>query len=304
MNDQLTHLRKMLANSELNLQLIEERISNYVRSVDVPLELIRNKREVEAQIADLKARIAALSGGQEAPSGSQSTPPTPQQQEQSQASQSATGSGIAQASYGGTATVIYNYYYTNPPSGDQQTGTPRAGHAPAPAQQRKPAAFMSYTTFDDEHSDGALSTLGDKLGAAVRFQTGEPFSIFRPTKDIGWGQNWQTRIDKSLDAVTFFIPIITPGFFNDEQCRIQMERFMAREQQLGRTDLILPIYYVTYAPLEKRAHPDPAIQNLISVISQHQYVDWRDLRFEPYDAPHVRKLLSKMAEQISQTLSE
>ncbi len=107
-----------------------------------------------------------------------------------------------------------------------------------------PAAFMSYVWLDDQHENNRLTQFRERLSGEVRLQTGEEFVIFQDKTDIAVGQQWQQRIDESLDAVSFLIPILTPGFFRSEACRSEVERFLKREEQLGRHDLILPVYYV------------------------------------------------------------
>lgn len=47
----------MLRNYRENLLLIEERMSEYVEFADIPLQLIKSKRYVEAQIADLEQKL-------------------------------------------------------------------------------------------------------------------------------------------------------------------------------------------------------------------------------------------------------
>src|SRR5580698_107407 len=96
----------------------------------------------------------------------------------------------------------------------------------------KPAAFLSYVRLDDEHEDGRLSEFRKRLSSEVRMQTGEEFPIFQDRNDISWGQNWQTRIDDSIDHSTFLICILTPGFFKSVACRREVERFIQREKQL------------------------------------------------------------------------
>ena len=107
------------------------------------------------------------------------------------------------------------------------------------------AAFMSYARFDDQHDDGQLTAFRERLAAEVRVQTGEEFLIFQDRADIAWGQNWQQRISQALDTVTLLLVIITPGFFRSPHCRAETEQFLDRERQLGRDDLILPVYYVS-----------------------------------------------------------
>lgn len=159
-----------------------------------------------------------------------------------------------------------------------------------------PLAFLSYVNEDDKHDRGRLSQFCQRLSGEVRIQTGEAFNIFQDRKDIAWGQQWQERLDTSLDSVTFLLPIITPAFFESTACRAELERFLKREEELGRSDLILPVYYVNCPILndkEKLKH-DPLAQ----IIAARQYADWRELRFEPFTTPQIGKTFAKMAEQI------
>ena len=109
----------------------------------------------------------------------------------------------------------------------------------------EPVAILSYVRLDDRYEDGRLSEFCNRLAREMRMQTGRPFHIFQDRKDIGWGQQWQQRIEESLDAATFLIPIVTPVFFNSPACRAEFQRFLEREQKAGYDDLILPVYYVT-----------------------------------------------------------
>ena len=157
-------------------------------------------------------------------------------------------------------------------------------------------AFMSYVNLDDKHENGNLTNLREYLSREVRMQTGEQFDIFQDKKDIKWGQQWQERINKSLNSTTFLIPIITPSFFNSAPCRAEMESFLEREEELCRNDLILPVYYCNCAVLEdeaRREH-DPLAQ----IIAARQYMDWRHLRFKPFDSEQVRTTLANEVQQI------
>jgi parallel beta-helix repeat protein len=165
---------------------------------------------------------------------------------------------------------------------------------------QSPIAFMSYVRSDDQHEGGRLTQFRERLSGEVRMQTGESFEIFQDRNDIAWGQQWKQRIDDSLDAVTFLIPIITPAFFKSPPCREELERFLKREAVLGRGDLILPVYYVEYAILSDEAKREQ--DSLAKVIAARQFADWRELRFEPLTSPQVGKMLAKMARQIVEAL--
>lgn len=160
----------------------------------------------------------------------------------------------------------------------------------------EPAAFMSYVHFDDEHDHGQLTEFRKRLSGEVRMQTGDDFAIFQDRDHINWGESWEARIDRALDA-SMLLVIITPNYFRSSYCKNELARFRARERALKRTDLILPVYYVTSSSLEdpSRRRENPQARLLAS----RQYVDWRTLRFEPFDAPMVRKAIEQLALRIS-----
>jgi parallel beta-helix repeat protein len=166
--------------------------------------------------------------------------------------------------------------------------------------KKTPMAFLSYVRFEDQHNDGRLSEFRERLSVEVRAQTGDEFPIFQDRNDIKWGQNWQERIEDSIDKVTFLIPIITPSFFNSPPCRSELESFLKREKELNRNDLILPVYYIDTPVLnieDKRAK-----DNLAKIIAERQLADWRELRFEPFTSPILGKTLAKLATQIRDAL--
>jgi F-box protein 11 len=165
---------------------------------------------------------------------------------------------------------------------------------------RVPAAFISYARSNDQHENNRLTEFRKRLSGEVGLQTGEDFPIFQDNEEIGLREQWQKRIDKSLDAVTFLIPILTPGFFRSQACRAELERFLEREFQLGRQDLILPVYYVDSPILNDagRRETDP----LAKIIATRQRADWREFRFEPFTSPQVGKMIASMAQQIVQSL--
>ena len=163
----------------------------------------------------------------------------------------------------------------------------------------QPAAFMSYARFNDAHDDGQLSAFRERLAAEVRAQTGREFVIFQDRADIAWGQDWQQRIDGALDAVTLLLVMITPGFFRSAACREEVARFLERERELGRSDLILPVYYISVREMD-----DPAARGadeLARVLASRQFADWRELRFEPLTSPVVRKEMARLASRMRDT---
>jgi parallel beta-helix repeat protein len=162
------------------------------------------------------------------------------------------------------------------------------------------AAFMSYVRQNDQHENRRLTEFRERLSGEVHLQTGEEFPIFQDSNDIAWGEQWRQRIEESVDAATFQIPMLTPGFFRSEYCRAELERFLEREKQLGRHDLILPVYYVDCPILSDPAKRDA--DPLAKIIAARQRADWREFRFEPFTSPQVGKMIASMARQIVQSL--
>jgi F-box protein 11 len=159
-----------------------------------------------------------------------------------------------------------------------------------------PLAFLSYVNLDDKRANGNITEFRERLSHEVSLLIGEAFDIFQDKKDIALGQPWEERINDSLDATTFLIPIITPAFFKSDACRKELERFLLREKKLGRGDLILPVYYANCPILEdeeKRQH-----DQLAKVIAARHYTDWRELRSEEFTSSHVRKDITKIAKRI------
>jgi F-box protein 11 len=160
-----------------------------------------------------------------------------------------------------------------------------------------PIGFMSYAHLDDEHEKGQITKLCTRLSGEIRIQIGEEFGIFQDRKDIAWGEQWRRRIDESMDASTFLFPIITPGFLKSAECRNELSRFLDREKQLGRDDLIFPIYYVSCPILEDEQ--ERGSDALAKAIAARQYSDWRELRFKSFDKAKVKKELERMAKRIA-----
>ena len=149
------------------------------------------------------------------------------------------------------------------------------------------AAFLSYARLDDEHDAGYLSQLCERLSREVRVQTGRDFPIFQDKKSIEWGENWKRRIDESIDATTFLIPITSPNFITSDICHSELLTFLGREKRLGRDDLILPIYYVDCSLFKE--------DEVGKVLFERQYADWRELRFGSLDSKKCRKQIERLA---------
>ncbi|HEX2391381.1 MAG TPA: right-handed parallel beta-helix repeat-containing protein [Solirubrobacterales bacterium] len=163
----------------------------------------------------------------------------------------------------------------------------------------EPIAFLSYAKADDEHDGHSITAFREALQSALRIHTGQRLTIFQD-RDLAWGEAWRERIDGSLDAVAVLIPILTPSFFASKECRRELARFLEREGELGRRDLVLPVYWVEAPEVD-----DPAVRaadTQAAELAARQRVDWRDIRFDPLTSPESRREISRLAIRIRDTI--
>lgn len=150
--------------------------------------------------------------------------------------------------------------------------------------------FLSYSRAADNHDDGQIVALAQRLAAEIEILSGNPFELFIDTDGIKWGDEWRTRIDDFLRKSQFFFPVITPSFLNSKFCNYECESFSKIK---GKSGFIFPIYYLDCARVK-----DASSKALLDQLLSYQYLDWREQRFEPLNSAHVRKKVSMSADQI------
>src|SRR6516164_6931649 len=138
--------------------------------------------------------------------------------------------------------------------------------------------FFSYSREDDEGSGGRLSKLRERIQEELRGQLGRTKRDFRLWQDktaIAHGELWEDRIKTAIAESAFFIPIITPTAVRSYHCKFEFDSFLARERELGRSNLVFPILYIPVPALtDDRWRQD----RLLSIIGSRQYEDWQNLR--------------------------
>jgi hypothetical protein len=91
--------------------------------------------------------------------------------------------------------------------------------------------------------------LGARLG---RSRTN--FCLWQDQEAIAPGKLWESEIKAAIEQAVFFIPILTPRAVNSRYCKFEFDTFLARQQALGRTDLIFALLYIDVPPLKNEAH--------------------------------------------------
>jgi CheY-like chemotaxis protein len=94
--------------------------------------------------------------------------------------------------------------------------------------------------------------------------------------------------------------MLSPLFFNSKHCREEVEKFLEHERALNRSDLILPIYFLTTAKLEKEEEKtkDP----LATEFAKRQLFDWRQQANVPLQDPAGRQAILALAGAVANAL--
>lgn len=124
--------------------------------------------------------------------------------------------------------------------------------------------------------------------------TGDSIELFLDRDSIPWGDAWRTRIDDSLGSVAFFVPVITPRYFQSNECRRELQIFADKAREAGTPQLIMPIYYVPIQNLEHRKQSD----DLVRLVFDYQWSDWRDLRLCDPTSESYRRAVNSLAQSL------
>jgi hypothetical protein len=123
--------------------------------------------------------------------------------------------------------------------------------------------------------------------------------MFQDVNVIARGTSWETSIRQALSKSNFFVPVITPAFLQSNFCCQQILAFREREVELGRDDLIFPLYYVDIGYPDAAEWPDPGV---ILLLRGREFADFRHLRRRTIDSEQVSRRLYFLAESIYRAL--
>jgi CheY-like chemotaxis protein len=159
-------------------------------------------------------------------------------------------------------------------------------------------AVLSYTRKDDEFFGGYITAFRKTLESAVHVVTGiEDFHLFQDIEGIVLGEHWQKKLADAIDEASFLVPMVSPLFFNSRPCREEVDLFLARERRLRRDDLILPVYFLESAKLEKEE--EKAKDPLAVELAKRQMFDWREKARLPLQEPAARDAILTLASAVA-----
>lgn len=162
--------------------------------------------------------------------------------------------------------------------------------------------FWSYVREDDVSDGGRVLALSRDIRASYRLQTADELRLFVDRETIQWGEEWEKLIGDAIAGTTFFIPIITPSYFQSNPCRQELLKFVREADRLGLRQLLMPVYWVRVAELETSG--GESSDEAIRAIATHQWRDLRNVRLEDRESAQYRKAVDGLAGEIARRAVE
>lgn len=160
--------------------------------------------------------------------------------------------------------------------------------------------FFSYAHADDVQ--GKLKTIRDSLCEEYAALTGDSLNLFFDRKGLGWGDKWEEALESGIDQAFFFIPVLSPRYFQSVFCQKELRQFLARVRgDSVRERLVLPILYIDIRPSFVNIDSE-----MREEILSYQYEDWTKLRFVSPESEEYQKAINRMVTRIiseNETLS-
>lgn len=161
-------------------------------------------------------------------------------------------------------------------------------------------AFWSYTRRDDLAEAGKITELAHRIAEEYEMQTGDSIELFIDRDNIKWGEAFQDVISSKLSEVAFFVPVLTPNYFQSEACKKELSQFLEKTKEYGQSGIIAPILYVDFrGTIAEKAEP-----SLIDECIKLNWIDWTHLRLEEISSPPCRKAIATMAKRLVETNKE
>jgi len=131
-------------------------------------------------------------------------------------------------------------------------------------------AFFSYAHADAEIDPGlfeAFSTELEKRASAL-LANGD-IHIWRDTKKIRTGQQWDARIEEAVRNSQLLIVMLSPNWLQSDYCRKEYRIFAEVEQSLPAAEFVFPL--LVYGVAEERAFLAPDQREVFDALMARQY---------------------------------
>lgn len=164
----------------------------------------------------------------------------------------------------------------------------------SPDQPVDARILLSYCHEDNDYLDGAIVRLADDIAREYKFQSGSTgLEVFVDSRSISWGEEWQSALNSAVDATTFIMPSVTPGYLSSQACREELQRFVSRGKELANGH-ILSLIWQDYRSTSAAAQNPCTVET----IERYQYRDVTNLRdLDPSDKMY-KECVRELAQEI------
>ncbi|WIX89383.1 toll/interleukin-1 receptor domain-containing protein [Amycolatopsis sp. DG1A-15b] len=153
--------------------------------------------------------------------------------------------------------------------------------------------FLSFTHEDDSFLN-FVTPLKNSLEKFCASAHGRKVEVFVDRESIGWGEDWRTKIQDGLNAAMVFVPVISMNYFYESSaCREELTAFYAKANELGLTQLILPLIVLGHELITGQS--DDAN---IRIIEKLQYVDIKDAVLAGAGTAEWRRTMDVVADKL------
>ena len=158
-------------------------------------------------------------------------------------------------------------------------------------------AFFSYARRDDQATNGLLSKIRTKLETEVRAFAGDyELEVFQDTDDIPPGEAWEDTLRDAIDQSVFFLPVLTPYYFNRPACRGEMGTWLLNYRKPSLRKRIIPLKFL---PLTKASGNGSPKDTLRIELEKLQHVDLSKYRTYTKVSGNLAKDVIALAQHIN-----
>ncbi|HEX9335625.1 MAG TPA: toll/interleukin-1 receptor domain-containing protein [Pseudonocardiaceae bacterium] len=158
--------------------------------------------------------------------------------------------------------------------------------------------FFSYAHADNACEQNRILRLAELVRDEYSLTTGQDLTLLTDRTDARWAGEWRDRIRAGLDTATFLIPVITPRYFREPQCRQELLDFTGSARRSGAAELVLPIVYTHTRELADPTDQDEAV----GLVRRMRCEKWHDLRADDEKSVAHRRAVSRLTARLAAIL--
>ena len=150
--------------------------------------------------------------------------------------------------------------------------------------------FLSYTRSKDQYNK--VSLFRDRLEHELAMRA--PGSVvFQDKKHLSEGEHFAEELETELRTADVLVTLISPAWLQSEWCRQEFRIFTVDATDSSRLHRIVPVLWVDTPELSTKS-----LDVVSKTVASINYTDWRDLRYESWEAPENQRQVGKLAENV------